>query len=264
MTIPVATALGRRDRTWPAVLVSAAVHAGLIGWALWVSSQPEISLAQRPIAAKLVRLGEKRPDSYLPQKPVEPAAPAAEPAPVPAPPVAAAPPAPAPQPGPPAPAAKPDPTAKPAPRTASTTTGAPGSRAGGSAVGSVLAGARRAQDREREQWGDPNGVPGGDAESGAEGDRYLALVRHAIQSRYQLPATLSDQERLHLEAVVVLNIEPDGRISRWRVDQPSGNGVFDSALERTLSEVQRVPPPPPTLRETFRAGVKVQFAARNI
>ena len=72
MTIPVATALGRPDRLWPAVLVSVAVHAGLMGWALARRAGPEIDLSQKPIVAKLVRLGEKRPESYLPRKEAAP------------------------------------------------------------------------------------------------------------------------------------------------------------------------------------------------
>ena len=34
MGIPVATALGRRDRFWPAVLVSAALHVALAAWGI--------------------------------------------------------------------------------------------------------------------------------------------------------------------------------------------------------------------------------------
>src|SRR5512133_1806201 len=92
MSIPVATALGRRDRMWPAVVTSAVVHAGLIVFALVRVPAPEIDLQQKPIIAKLVRLGEKKPEQYLPRKeeappPPAPAAPApiANPGPAPAP-----------------------------------------------------------------------------------------------------------------------------------------------------------------------------------
>ena len=43
--IPVATALGRRDRFWPAVSLSLAAHAVLVGWAF----------ARRPPAPAKVR-----------------------------------------------------------------------------------------------------------------------------------------------------------------------------------------------------------------
>src|SRR5512144_2503406 len=83
MGIPVATALGRRDRFWPAVLVSAAVHVALAGWGITRRPAPEIDLNQKPIVARLVRLGQKRPEEYLPRKeaapPPAPPAPAAAP-----------------------------------------------------------------------------------------------------------------------------------------------------------------------------------------
>ena len=83
MAIPVTTALGRRDRLWPAALASAAVHAALIVWALLRVPAPAIDLEQKPIVAKLVRLGEKRPEQYLPRREVAPPPPApAAPAPV--------------------------------------------------------------------------------------------------------------------------------------------------------------------------------------
>ncbi|WP_242394524.1 energy transducer TonB [Anaeromyxobacter oryzisoli] len=274
MSIPVATALGRRDRIWPAILASAAVHGAVLAWALTAASRPEIELQQRPIVAKLVRLGQKRPDQLLPRKS------APEPPPAPAP-VAAAPTPPAPAPAPAAPAPHPNPTAKPAPiatrppipahaptparapspapapraapaRTPSATAGS------GASVSSILAGARHAQAQE--QWGSPDGDPAGDSDSAEEGDRYLAQVRRILQANYRVPATISERDQLHLQGSIVLYIEPDGRISRWRLDRPSGNGAFDAALERTLGETRRLPPPPDAFRQQYRSGgVQVIF-----
>src|SRR5512133_3332037 len=108
MAIPVTTALGRRDRLWPAALASAVVHAALIVWAIFRVQAAPIDLEQKPIVAKLVRLGEKRPEQYLPRKEVAPPPPApAAPAPV-------ATPGPAPAPAAPA-VAVPTPHPKPAP-----------------------------------------------------------------------------------------------------------------------------------------------------
>src|SRR5512138_759864 len=90
MGIPVATALGRHDRMWPAVIASVVVHALVVAWAVARRPPPPIDLAQKPIVAKLVRLGEKRPEEWLPRKDAAPpppapsAAPAAPAAPVPA------------------------------------------------------------------------------------------------------------------------------------------------------------------------------------
>src|SRR5512143_3283357 len=81
MGIPVATALRRRDRMWPAISLSVIAHVLLVGWAMVRQPPPPIDLQQKPIVAKLVRLGEKRPEQWLPRKEAPPA-PAAPPAPV--------------------------------------------------------------------------------------------------------------------------------------------------------------------------------------
>ena len=109
---------------------------------------------------------------------------------------------PVPVPGPPAPAQKtvalpaPKVAPKPAPpRPASATAGGKGSDALSRALDKV-----RKDDKlaSKERWGDPSGLPEGDATDASEGDRYLGLVTQALQSSYRLPATISEQERLHL------------------------------------------------------------------
>jgi colicin import membrane protein/protein TonB len=119
----------------------------------------------------------------------------------------------------------------------------------------------RKDDRlaSKERWGDPSGVPQGDATDASEGDRYLGLVTQALQSSYRLPATLSEQERVYLHATVVLTIEPDGRVSSFRFERRSGNASFDQALEHAVRE-SRLPPPPPELRQRYRTiGLGVNF-----
>jgi colicin import membrane protein/protein TonB len=236
MAIPVATALGRSDRLWPAVALSAVAHALLVSWALARRPPPPIDLEQRPIVARLVRLGERRPEELLPRK---------EEAPAPAPPAPAAAPAARPA-SPPRPAA---PT-KPAP---TPTTGKPGT-----ALASVLSRVQRDADRER--YGAPDGDPVGDSDSGSEGDRYVALVDRAIKANYRVPLTIPERERLYLETSVALWIEPDGRIARWRQERSSGNATFDAAVERTIRAAPRLPPPPDPLRRT---GILLVFRARD-
>ncbi len=235
MAIPVATALGRRDRMWPAVVASAMIHALLAAWAIARRPPPPIDLDQKPIIAKLVRLGEKRPEEYLPRKDAAPPPPA-PPAPAPAPVAATAPPKPA------APAEKAPPRA-PQP----SSTGKPG----GTSLASILSKVQRQVDEDK--YGDPSGDAAGDSDSGSEGDRYLALVRNALQSAYVVPATISDRERMFLKATVVLFIEANGQISSFRFEARSGNPAYDAALERAI-RVARLPPPPPEMREQFRRG----------
>jgi len=250
--IPVATELGHHDRFWPAVVASIAVHAALIGVAVRASSLPEIALDQTPIHARLVRLGEKKPEQLLPQKE---APPAPEPAPAaPALPAAEAPP---PQ-APPAPAAPPSPAAKPAPAPKQPARPSPTrSPADGGGLASMLAKVEKQVQRER--WGDPNGDAEGDSDEANEGERYAALLTRALKANYRLPDTIPDAERMRLRAQLTIWIEADGTIGRWRFDKPSGNPTFDAALERAL-RATRAPPPPDEERERDRTqGVRVSF-----
>ena len=241
------------DRLWPLVIVSVALHVVFIGAAFFVRPPAIVNLEQKPIVAKLVRLGEKRPEQWLPRRDVPPpeAAPRAPDA------------VPVPVPGPPAPAQRtvalpaPKVAPKPAPpRPASAATGGKGSDALSRALDKV-----RKDDKlaSKERWGDPAGLPEGDATDGTEGDRYLGLVTQALQASYRLPATISEQERIHLGATVVLILEADGRISSWRFERRSGNPAFDQALERALGQA-RLPPPPPELRRAYATtGLGVNF-----
>lgn len=245
------SALGRRDRLWPAVLASALVHLALAGWALTHRGGPDLGGAQKPIVAKLVRLGEKRPEALLPRKEPEPppaapvATPRAPPAPVPASPAAKAAPVPA--------AAKPPPAPPQAARPAA------GGEPGGDTLARVLSRMEREKAAEGPRWGDPDGDPAGDAAEAGEGDRYLALAVRALQANYRVPATISEKERLHLGATVVLFIEASGAIRDFKFEQRSGNAAFDAALDRAV-RATRLPPPPAALRDAYRrVGLGVKF-----
>ncbi len=229
MTEAVLGLLGRRDRLWPAAAASAAVHAVLLAAAVLARPAPAIDLEQKPIVAKLVRLGEEHPREWLPRKeapPQPPTAPAAVPVPGPAP--------------------------SPAePR-------APGPKAD-KRLASVLERLQRQKALgEPPRFGSPAGSPLGES-SEAEGDQYLALVQQALHSNYRVPATLSEADRQRLQAVVVLFVEPNGRISRFRFEKKSGRPEFDEALERAVRQT-RLPPPPPEQRARYReVGLGVRF-----
>jgi colicin import membrane protein len=242
------TAIGllrQGERLWPTVVVSLLVHASAVGLAVLYRPAPIIDLEQKPIVAKLVRLGEVKPESYLPRKEEEPPPPsAAAPVPIPGP-------APAPEPvaAPKAPP-KPTPAVKPG--------GDPNPKPS-NALATALNRVRREQLQGSPTYGDPSGDPEGDSSEASVGDRYLALVTRQLQTNYRLPSTLSDKDRMYLKAVIVLIIEPDGSISRFRFESRSGNGSFDDALERAVRQT-RLPPPPPELRERYRTvGLGVRF-----
>lgn len=245
MTIPVATALRRRDRMWPAVIFSVVVHAFLVAWAVVRRPPPPMDLDQKPIIAKLVRLGEKRPQQLLPRK--EEAAPppaAATAAPVPIPAAKPQPPAP-----PPAPVAKAKPV-KPAPPPPRPTAARANGK--GDVLASVLSRVKRDKALSEPVYGDPQGDPLGDSSEASAGDQYLALVERSLRESYVLPATISEQDRMHLKATVVLFLEADGRVLRYAFESKSGNGAFDAALERAI-RAARIPPPPTELRQKYRS-----------
>ena len=234
--------LARRDKLWPVVFLSLAVHAAVIAVAMLHKPAPLVDLAQKPIVAKLVRLGEKRPHQLLPRKEeaAPPPAAAAETVPVPA-----AKPEPAPKA---VPVAKAQPTApapkpKPAQRTAAADRG--------DVLSSVLSRVKREKALSEPTYGDPQGDPLGDSSEAGTGDQYLALVERSLRESYVLPSTISDRDRLHLKATVVLYLESDGRVMRYAFETRSGDGAFDAALERAI-HAARIPPPPAELRQKYR------------
>jgi hypothetical protein len=115
------------------------------------------------------------------------------------------------------------------------------------------------RDVEESRWGAPDGDPLGDSESGAEGDRYLALVVRELQSHYNLAKTIPDRELLQLGATIVLRLDASGRVLGHTFERRSGNAAYDAALERAIAAA-RLPPPPAELRERFRTtGLGVNF-----
>ncbi len=246
--------VAQRERLWPTVVVSVILHAVLIAAAIVHRPSPPIDLNQKPIIAKLVRLGQKRPEPWLPRKDATPppaAAAPGPPAPSPAP-EAKAPPQPkqmtVPIPKAVAKAPPPPPTRTPAPR-ATTRGGARGS--GGDVLASVMSRMRSEKASSDPVYGDPNGDPMGDSDEASAGDQYLALVERALRESYTLPSTLSDRERMYLKATVVLYLDDDGRVLRYAFENRSGNSAFDAALERAI-RAARLPPPPPELRQKYR------------
>jgi colicin import membrane protein len=254
VTVPAALAqsplLVKRERLLPLLLVSGALHVGLIAAAALHRPAPQVDLSQKPIMVRVARLGEKRPAQWLPRKEEAPPPPAAT-APQPAPP-AATPAKPSP-----APAAVPvSRLTKPAPTSARAA--GPTSAGRPDLLASVMNRVRRDQANQEKVYGDPNGDPRGDAESN-EGDAYLGLVDRALHESYVLPSTLSESDRVRLQATIVLYIDADGRVVRFAFERRSGNEAFDAALERAV-RAARIPPPPSDQRRQYReTGIAVLY-----
>jgi colicin import membrane protein/protein TonB len=244
VTTQALSALGRPARIWPALLVSALVHGGLAAWALVRRAGPELDYGQKPLVAKLVRLGEVKPPQLLPRKEAE------------GPPPAPAPSAPAPVVAPHTPPTK---SALTAPKAKSAPAAPVNGTAGGDSLARVMSRLERDKAAEAPRWGDPSGDPTGDASEAAEGDRYLALAVRALQENYRVPSTISERDRLHLRATVVLLVEPNGTIRDFRFEKRSGNDSFDAALERAI-RATRLPPPPTPMKDAYRrVGLGVNF-----
>lgn len=250
--------LFRRRQPYPwALVLSVALHLGLFGVAVAVtqlSSRPKIEL-QKPIAAKLVRLGKPRDERLLPRKETSPPLPPApREAPVPVPPT----PAPSPDPAP-APAAAPAKPAAPAAAPAA----APKKPDTTAKLDDIMrrfkAGLPAGPGSDSDPVGQPDGDPEGDAAEAAEGERYLALVQRRVQDNYQVPATIPEQERLYLNAMVRIFIQKNGQISRHQLVRSSGNDVFDSAVQAGVARASPLPPPPEHLVDLLRNGVDLNF-----
>ncbi len=106
--------------------------------------------------------------------------------------------------------------------------------------------------------GQADGDVNGNADDAAEGDRYLALIQSTLRSSYQLPETISEKERLYLEALVFIKIGPDGRIVASHLEKSSGNAQFDDAIQTGLRKMT-LPAPPPAFLARYGDGIDLHY-----
>lgn len=222
---------------------------------------------EKPVVAKLVRLGEPREKHLLPRIPkAPPTPPASRDAPEVRPGKELNAPVREEAPRPPEPQPEPKPTQAPstptaAPKAPAQAAAPKDSKPKSSELDDIL---KRfaAADREGKAEplpGMPDGDPMGDAEQAAEGERYLALVQRRLRDHYLLPSTIPESERIRLSAIVRIHIEKSGRIARYDIEKSSGNPQFDAALEAAVTKASPLPPPPEHLLRTFGEGFPVRF-----
>ena len=265
--LPPTLLVRRGQRLHFALTVSALLHALGLGGALWATKAGaetrRIDPDMKPIAAKLVRLGEERDPRLLPRKQASPPPP---------PPQQAAPPEPPSEPPPPEPsspkAAVPLKEASPEPPQEPTTPEPRPSTPERSDPADLDAAIRRvlgdvdpdARPDDGPIYGSPDGDPYGDAAQASEGDRYLALVIRALRENYRVPSIIPERERMFLNATVVIFVGPNGNILRREMERPSGNPHFDAALMRAVDAASPLPPPPRGWAARFeREGLGVNF-----
>lgn len=235
--------------------VSLALHGGILLALVLVSIVAERSeppLLQKPM---LVRLGTPRPDHLLPRKPTAPPVPpAAREAPVATPGEKRAPesPSPTPSPTPPKSEAK-----QPAVATPASSSQPPAQQAAAPRDAKQDSKAKLDEIMRRfaagaiagpleDLPGSPDGHPDGDADR-AEGEAYYALLERRIKDQYQLPATLSERDRLHLRAKARIFIEANGRISRFE----SCRGRATPSSTPPSKRRSTGPPPSPRRRSVW-------------
>lgn len=236
------------------VVASVAGHALLAGVAFLVSlisRPPPLDLNQTPIKASLVRLGKPRDPKLLPRKEEEP--------PPPPPKAEDSPPPPTPAPPEPPAVAVPIPGVKPKPAPASKKhDGAPAPDVRKQLFGALSKATRSTKPEELE--GQADGDPDGDAAK-AEGDRYWGLLSAQVKRHYDVSQTISETERLHLEAYVRIRIGRSGELLQAELVKSSGNELFDNAVMTALKKTAPFSPPPETLRDMLqKSGQKLRFS----
>lgn len=236
-SVPSALA-GRRTPYGKAVVLSVALHVGLLVAAVGLKalepSKPEIT--QKPISAKLVRLGKKRDERLLPRKETQP----------PPPPKTREVPVPVPNP------TKPTTPTKPAVQDAKPTPAVDHRK-------SVFDAFARTAAKPEELEGDPDGDPEGDASDAEEGERYFGLILAKARRNYGITKTIPPQELIRLKAEVVLYINATGDLLRDPVIQASsGNEQFDQDVVMALKKAAPFGPPPQHLAKTLKSvGVAI-------
>ncbi len=252
------------DRVIPVMTaLSVLVHAAGIALAVWIAQRepPKITPVQKPVTAKLVRLGKPRDKRLLPrleqEAPPPPPPPKTVDVPVPDAPAAPPPPVSVPSTAPTVPAA-PQKTQTRAPTTRTSHRTALATAARRQSLFSAFS--NTAKSAADEAVGEEDGDPEGDSDSAEEGERYFGLILAKARRHYDVSKSISPQEIIRLKAVVVLYIGSRGELIRDpELQKSSGNGLFDQEVLMALKKAAPFGPPPKNLAETLRTvGVAIE------
>ena len=231
---------------WLAIVGSAPFH-GLLVLALVVGGLMKENtkpLKQRAILTRILKKGKKRPKNQLPHKdvPVKPTV---------APPKAI-----------PSPKAEKAPvkSSKPAPPKA------PRRKDYTRSMSSALAALQDdAKKSDHENDGDPDGADDGDSLIAEKGNIYQTQVYKAIKAQYSVPELIKPQERMFLNATVVITLSANGQIKDLSFEKRSGKDVFDSAIENAIRRAAPFPVPPKELAAQYGSvGIGINFRASKM
>jgi outer membrane biosynthesis protein TonB len=207
------------------------------------SSSPRLDISQKPVQARLVRLGKPRDKNLMPRLPT--AQPSADPA-----------------------SARPT-MSRPQFTSAANQPTRPvfsaSAKSGDSAKASQarrrsLFNAFASAGKPEELPGDPNGDPEGDSDTATEGERYFGLILARARRNYGITKTIPPQELIRLKAVVVLYINHSGELIKDpEILTSSGNGQFDQDVILSLRKAAPFGPPPQDLAKALETvGVAIE------
>jgi hypothetical protein len=100
--------------------------------------------------------------------------------------------------------------------------------------------------QEIEGEGSPDGVAGGTARSGQEGDPYMTRIADLWLRTWSLPAVIPTEEARRLYVKIVIRIDGNGTIQfPLEFDRKSGNTYFDNSIIAAWKQIKQIPKPPP-------------------
>jgi hypothetical protein len=86
-----------------------------------------------------------------------------------------------------------------------------------------------------EQEGDPDGVAEG-THTREEGDVYATYLYGFFRRGFQMPTSITDEERRGMRATVQIRTSAAGQIEGYDIVSPSGNADFDQAVRLRLDQ----------------------------
>jgi TonB family protein len=107
--------------------------------------------------------------------------------------------------------------------------------------------------------GDPKGSASGEAKKQQAGDEFVSRVYHCLKDHYNLPG-LSAAAVSGRSAEIVIYVQSDGRFMQHRLVKSSGMDAFDRAVIAAVTRCGQVDPPPKEIRNDVRTeGLLIAF-----
>jgi TonB family protein len=107
--------------------------------------------------------------------------------------------------------------------------------------------------------GQQDGSEQGDSDTAVLGNAYTTEVSRCLQAHYVIEGYNADKVS-GLQAQVILHIDSEGRIIRYKLEKSSGLMAFDQAVGRAVSRCGKISPPPAALRNQVRKdGIEILF-----